>query len=345
MISSRFIDLANGDEVRLDSSPSSLGFQILGPDGVARGPEVPIVSTIATIDLGLQVDVSNAAALTHGFVVAYEDRNTVIGAGFGGETLNALVFDDGGILRGAFVLPAGAVPAGGAVAGIGTFALSDDAFAIVFDRQDGASLTHHLAVSGTGVDLTDFTLSGPIFHVDNSGGALTLGFADGSQIIVAGAGDDSLQAGAHGDTIRGGAGADVILGGAGHDDINGNSGNDTIAGGPGPETLRGGQGDDVISGGGGADFISGDRGDDTLTGGGGADTFHFSGDSGHDVINDFDAAGGDRILLDAGTPFTVVQSGSDVLIELGPNHDVFSAEVVLKGVQLSDLPPGFITLG
>ena len=71
-------------------------------------------------------------------------------------------------------LPAGAVSAGATVPGIGVFALSGDAFAVVFDRHDGATDSLHLAVSGAGSDLTDLALPGPVFHVANADGVLIL---------------------------------------------------------------------------------------------------------------------------------------------------------------------------
>ena len=348
MISSRFIALADGDEVRLDSSPSSLGFQLLGADGNPTSPEFEVFTPTAAIDNRMQIDASNAAALSGGgFVVAYESSQSVVGAGFSVETLTTGVYDAHGVLRAFAELPAGSFAPGATVPGMGAFALSGDAFAIVYGGQNSGVDSLHLAVSGPNPGLTDLTLSGPVFHVDNTDGALTLGFADGSQVIVGGGGADSLQAGGHGDTVRAGAGDDSVQGGAGHDDINGNAGNDVIhGGGGGGAVLSGGQGGDTIVGGAGADFISGDHGDDFETGGTGADTFHASAASDLDVITDFNAAEGDRIELDPGTTYTVVQSGDDVVIHiLGPDHELFLANLDLKNVQLSSLPAGFILLG
>lgn len=346
MITSSFLTLADGNEVRFDfSPPSKLDFQLLDPTGHALAPEVSVVGEQLAIDVIPQLDAFGASALTGGgFVVAYEERHSIVGAGFQSETLKTAVFDAHGHFQGSFALPAGSFPAGTTISGPGVFSLSGDAFAVAFDRQDGAAVSHHLALSGPG-GLTDLTLSGAATSVQNSNGVLTLGFADGTHVVAGGDGADMLKAGPKGDLIRAGGGNDSVQGGAGADDINGNGGDDLIQGGVGAEILRGGQGNDSISGGAGNDFISGDRGDDTLSGGAGADLFHGSLDSGRDVITDFNAAEGDHIQLDAGTPFTVSQAGSDVIIHLGVNHDVFTGEIILKNVQLSSLPPGFITLG
>jgi surface adhesion protein len=90
-------------------------------------------------------------------------------------------------------------------------------------------------------------------------------------------------------TINGTSGSDTLLGTAGDDILFGQAGNDSLNGGKGNDYLFGGDGNDVLRGGGG---------DDTLVGGAGADTFVWkSGDTGHDVIKDFNASAGDRIDL------------------------------------------------
>ncbi|HHJ4328417.1 TPA: type I secretion C-terminal target domain-containing protein, partial [Klebsiella pneumoniae] len=66
----------------------------------------------------------------------------------------------------------------------------------------------------------------------------------------------------------------------------------------GNDILNGGDGNDIIYGQGGDDQITGGKGDDILYGGTGADTFIWkAGDTGHDVIKDFNAGEGDRIDL------------------------------------------------
>ena len=63
------------------------------------------------------------------------------------------------------------------------------------------------------------------------------------------------------------------------------------------ELLVGSSGADSIDGGGGNDVIDGGAGTDYLTGGRGADTFIFHAHSQYDIITDFNAAEGDRIVF------------------------------------------------
>ena len=85
--------------------------------------------------------------------------------------------------------------------------------------------------------------------------------------------------------------SDVLMGGAG---------DDTLTGSTGADVLMGNDGHDTIMGAAGADRIVGGAGDDVMTGDDGADTFVFSptdGD-GDDVIVDLEN-GTDRIDLSA----------------------------------------------
>lgn len=242
------------------------------------------------------------------------------------------------------------------------------------NRPGGYTWSNNLATSndtvienvkaGSGSD----TITGNLAANNLSGGS-------GSDQIFGGAGDDTIDggaAGAAGNYLRGDEGNDSILGGAGFDDANGNMGNDTIStgdgndycvggrdndllmgdggadlvygnlgddtcqGGDGADTIRGGQGADSLVGGAGADFVSGDRGDDTMTGGAGGDIFHSSGDAGIDRVLDFNLAEGDRIQLDPGTSFSVMQSGADTVIQMT------NGQVVLVGVSMSSLTAGTI---
>ncbi|MBX3486154.1 M10 family metallopeptidase [Phenylobacterium sp.] len=242
------------------------------------------------------------------------------------------------------------------------------------DRPDTYTWTDNLATSpqtvienvlgGAGAD----TILGNAADNSISGGA-------GSDSIAGGAGADTIlggSAGPGGNYLRGDEGDDSLVGGDDFDDINGNMGNDTVMtgggddfcvggkdndllfggagddytygnlgddtcyGGDGADTVRGGQGNDTLSGGAGDDFVSGDRGDDTMIGGPGADLFHSSSDAGIDRVLDFSLAEGDRVLLDPGTTFQVMQVGGDTVIQMS------AGQVILVGVQMSSLPPGTI---
>lgn len=158
--------------------------------------------------------------------------------------------------------------------------------------------------------------------------------------INGGAGEDTGSGGAGDDWVVGGKDSDLLFGGAGADIVYGNLGGDTCEGGDGNDIIRRGQGNDVVRGGAGDDFVSGDRGDDTVTGGAGADLFHGSQDAGRDWVMDFSAIEGDRVVLEPRTVCVVSQTGPDVLIDMGANH-----QMILVGVELASLSPGWLFVG
>ncbi len=126
----------------------------------------------------------------------------------------------------------------------------------------------------------------------------------------------------------GGSGDDTLIGNDLDNVITGNAGNDTIEGHFGNDTLYGGDGDDMIWAG---------AGDDIIYGGEGADDFIFgSGETGYDVIMDFqnnlDAL--DFAQYDFGSDADVLslayQSGSDTRIALEDG-----SSIVLAGFDYS----------
>ncbi len=194
--------------------------------------------------------------------------------------------------------------------------------------------------------------------VMGGGGNDTLTDVAGSNYIRGEAGNDVLQGGddfddIHGnmgnDTVSGGGGRDWVVGGQdndwlfgedGDDIVYGNLGSDTNDGGNGDDWVRGGQANDSLSGGPGQDLIWGDRGDDTISGGAGADTFNIFGEAGLDLVTDFNAADVDRVRVEPGYTHTVAQVGADVVISLSGG-----AQMTLLGIQLSNLPTGWIIAG
>jgi Ca2+-binding RTX toxin-like protein len=121
----------------------------------------------------------------------------------------------------------------------------------------------------------------------------------GDDVLKGGDGNDAMSsgAGAGGDLNQGGRGNDFVVGGSDITETFGGPGNDLIFGGQSTDTVFGDDGDDWIQGGPQADLLQGDNGapfqDDPNT-------------PGHDVIvgdggaDDFDAEGGDDIMVAAG---------------------------------------------
>ncbi|MGF6695173.1 T1SS-143 domain-containing protein, partial [Metapseudomonas resinovorans] len=123
----------------------------------------------------------------------------------------------------------------------------------------------------------------------------------------------------------------------------------TILGGDGNDMLIGSQSGDNLFGGNGNDYLFGGKGHDQLTGGAGADSFVWrAGDTGNDVIKDFNAAHGDRIdisdlLPDAANSNNIldylkVDTATSTLQVSTTGNVANSADVTIKleGVNLSD---------
>jgi Ca2+-binding RTX toxin-like protein len=140
--------------------------------------------------------------------------------------------------------------------------------------------------------------------------------------------------------VVGGKDADQLAGETGDDIVLGNLGADTCEGGAGADTIRGGQADDVLTGGADADWLSGDRGSDTLSGGAGADTFNVFRGSGLDRVLDFHPAEGDRVRVEGGFGYSLVEEGGDLALDFG-NGD----RLVLVGVEPAALTSGWIFAG
>lgn len=75
------------------------------------------------------------------------------------------------------------------------------------------------------------------------------------------------------------------------------------------DVMVGTQNGDTVEGGRGNDMLDGGTGHDTLVGGAGADTFVLRSGGGNDVVTDFDAASGDRVMFDFGTYSDVMVFG------------------------------------
>ena len=107
------------------------------------------------------------------------------------------------------------------------------------------------------------------------------------------------------DKLRGKKSNDSILGLGGNDKLNGKKGDDILEGGDGNDTLKGAKGDD---------YLLGSQGVDVLIGGKGADVFKTS--KGADVVNDFKLKQGDRVGLNQGTEYEVIDDVDGTLIRV-----------------------------
>ena len=163
-------------------------------------------------------------------------------------------------------------------------------------------------------------------RADKAGGLIIAGA--GNDEVRGGRGDDIVEGGSGDDMIRGHRGDDVLLGEAGEDRLDGGRGDDALFGGDGDDRLRGGWGDDDLDGGDGKDRLSGGRGDDDLSGGDGYDllrggrgddTFFFAaGETGFDIVKDFDAAH-DMLVLSGYAPdaaVSLVEIGRHLIVEV-----------------------------
>ena len=86
--------------------------------------------------------------------------------------------------------------------------------------------------------------------------------------------------------------------------------------------MKGGYGNDILCSGGGNDL---------LLGGGGSDTFKIYG-SGENVIKDFSANDGDRIMLKSTIFDSIAQDGEHVLISFGDSSSLLVLESTLRDV-------------
>ena len=77
-----------------------------------------------------------------------------------------------------------------------------------------------------------------------------------------------------------------------------------------------------------------------MAGGAGADTFNTFADAGLDVVTDFNAADGDRVLISGKGDYEIYQLDVGVMIDWGSG-----GQMLLQNVQLADLGDGWLTFG
>ncbi|NER51423.1 MAG: calcium-binding protein, partial [Symploca sp. SIO1A3] len=136
---------------------------------------------------------------------------------------------------------------------------------------------------------------------------------------------------------------DVINAQGGNDRLQGFGGEDILRGGDGNDTLEGGDGADLLIGNMGDDLLDGGQGRDTLEGGSGSDIFVLTGQSGFDVIRDFEinldvlSLSGDLtfndLLITQGTGAQI----DDTLITVQDSGELLA---ILSGVQAESITMG-----
>jgi len=147
-----------------------------------------------------------------------------------------------------------------------------------------------------------------------TGGANNLNGSNGSDYILAGAGNDN---------INGNGGYDVLFGEGGNDQINGGSLTDWIEGGTGNDVINGNGGGDILQGGDGNDRITGSSSDDQIYGGSGNDTIF--GNGGNDYLSDY-YGGNNQIYGGSGNDFIASGSGNDTIYGNGGNDYLYSGD-------------------
>ncbi|WP_326937897.1 calcium-binding protein [Frateuria sp. Soil773] len=225
---------------------------------------------------------------------------------------------------------AGVLIADEAAAGVGSVALTGTAVAEVLVGRDQADGVREVINGGAGDDVI---LAGA--------GADTLNGGAGNDQLSGGAGADTLEGGDGNDTLYGGDGSDNLSGGLGEDVLYGEAGNDSLSGGDGDDVLYGAEGNDSLQGGDGNDRLAGGTGNDYLAGNAGSDIYIFSRGAGHDTINNYDHAAGrkDVLQLEAGVSASDIKawrSGDDLCLKIVGTEDRVDIQYYFRNDGYSD---------
>jgi Ca2+-binding RTX toxin-like protein len=193
--------------------------------------------------------------------------------------------------------------------------------AIVIEAAGGGTDTvtttqsHYLAANVENLNIELFT-NADLYLVGNDL-ANRISGNSGSNLLIAGGGDD------------------FVSGGAGVDSLFGQDGNDTLNGDAGIDYLVGGLGNDILNGGDDSDALYGEEGNDTLNGGFSFSTDILVGGAGDDILNGISGqANPDYDLLDggAGNDSYYVDTGADLTFEaVGGGVDTVYANIPVAG--------------
>ncbi|MEW8439417.1 MAG: calcium-binding protein [Candidatus Thiodiazotropha taylori] len=208
------------------------------------------------------------------------------------------------------------------------------------DNHDAISSSHDLLRFGSGIEISDVTMTREgldlviTLNGETDGVTVTNHFSGGSNgeyalnaiefsdgtvwtaqtisdsILVPSTGDDLLYAVAEGSVINGQLGDDTLVGAEGDDHFSGGEGNDSLDGGAGEDMLLGNQGNDEILGGEDNDILLGEVGNDVLQGGSGNDRI----DGGDGIDQLYGDEGDDQLTTSAGTNTLYGGAGNDTYL-------------------------------
>ena len=172
----------------------------------------------------------------------------------------------------------------------------------------------------TGVNIDGDTITG-FERVTGTSFADSIEGSNNNETLYGGLGDDTVRGLDGNDSLYGGSGNDILSDTGGTNRIWGDAGSDILYGGIGADSLYGGTSSDTLYGGDGDDWLEGGGSPDALYGGLGADKFRMIGTSlSSDTVYDFVLGDGDRVVLAAGTTYTVTDLGNDIKITANSNN-------------------------
>lgn len=205
--------------------------------------------------------------------------------------------------------------------------LGDDTFLV--DQQSDVVFENAGEGTDTVIATSNFYLYAGIENLTLMGGN-TFGVGNELDNIINGeVGENLIIAGAGNDTVNGGGSRDSIFGEAGDDILNGDDGIDYIVGGIGNDTINGGNQ---------ADEMYGQDGDDIMRGGNSFDTDIIVGGLGNDTIYGNSGLGDyDRLYGNEGNDIFYVDTPDDLVFEqLNEGTDTVYADINGAGFYLYD---------
>ncbi len=295
-------------------------------------------------------------------IYAYNGNDIVYG-GSGGDYINGgrgndtLYGEDGDDIFeiGGSGSDIGLSPAGGLTNGWDHFHGGSGYDTIRILPTSGYSWTAIQISSMTGIEAIENSTSGPGYvyfsgAIDFSGievlGNITSVFGgSGTDTFNGGSLDEVVEGNGGSDFLYGNGGNDILYGdssinpspagAAGVDYLYGGTGNDQLHGGDGNDFLYGGEDDDVLYGDAGNDFLDVGAGNNDAWGGAGADVFYFNTGTSTNIVKDFSAAQGDKIVIST----DIADDFSDLTIV---NTPVVSA-VTVGGLTIYTVGSGTLT--